>query len=190
MSDVSVYVSNVPKGTIVMWAGTTAGNCDATGLGTGVLSGWAICNGSNGTPNLVGSVPYGAAAQTRGAYPTGGAASTTLTPQQMPEMYASIAHGHGNSFSVSDSGHMHQVDLPTTNISGTQYESNSMSDGSDRGLWTGSAQNQNPTTLASANLTVAGSVSDYSGSITLGQPSPTPVPTMPPYVTIVFIMKV
>ena len=34
-------------------------NFDATGLGTGIMLGWAICNGQNGTPPMDGLVSIG-----------------------------------------------------------------------------------------------------------------------------------
>ncbi|MCS7188343.1 MAG: hypothetical protein RMJ66_01765 [Bacteroidia bacterium] len=40
----------VPPGGIIMYSGPWS--FDATGLGTGALEGWALCNGNNGTPNL------------------------------------------------------------------------------------------------------------------------------------------
>ncbi|MFA5859626.1 MAG: hypothetical protein WC955_11255 [Elusimicrobiota bacterium] len=46
----SVYNPTVPRGGIIMYSGVW--NFDASGLGTGVLSGWALCNGNNSTPNL------------------------------------------------------------------------------------------------------------------------------------------
>ena len=71
--------SGVPSGTIVMWSGAN------------VPSGWAICNGSNGTPNLTGK--FIKAATTAGS--TGGSnththghtlqgGAHTLTVAQMP----------------------------------------------------------------------------------------------------------
>ncbi len=46
---------SVPVGVIVMWAGDIAlggANWDATGKGIGPMTGWAICNGNNGTQNI------------------------------------------------------------------------------------------------------------------------------------------
>ena len=45
-----VYNASVPRGFIGMYSGPW--NFDATGLGTGDLEGWALCNGNNGTPDL------------------------------------------------------------------------------------------------------------------------------------------
>lgn len=76
----------IPSGVIVMWSGST----------TSVPSGWALCDGTNGTPDLkdrfVVSVGPSYAV---GA--VGGVASVTLTAAQMP------SHNHG----VNDPGHSH-----------------------------------------------------------------------------------
>ena len=64
--------STFPVGGIVMWAGST------------VPSGWALCDGQNGTPNLIDKFIMGATAS--GA--TGGANSKTLTTNEIP------AHNH------------------------------------------------------------------------------------------------
>lgn len=58
----------IPKGTIVMWSGATIPN------------GWAICDGTNGTPNLVGK--FIKASDTAGD--TGGNNSITLTEANLP----------------------------------------------------------------------------------------------------------
>ena len=83
ISELTRYVNSasggVPSGTIVMWSGSN------------VPSGWAICNGSNGTPNLTGR--FIKAATTAGS--TGGSnthshghtlqgGAHTLTVAQMP----------------------------------------------------------------------------------------------------------
>ena len=64
---------SVPSGVIVMWSGTLAS----------IPSGWALCDGTNGTPNLrdrfILGVPPG---ENPGA--TGGASDYTLTVAQLP----------------------------------------------------------------------------------------------------------
>lgn len=77
----------LPVGMITMWSGTE------------VPSGWALCNGSNGTPDLRNRFVVGAG----GSYSvgaTGGANSVTLTTGQIP------AHNHSAS-TGSAGGHSH-----------------------------------------------------------------------------------
>jgi hypothetical protein len=78
---VGAIPAGFPSGGIVMWSGAAAT----------VPSGWALCDGTKGTPNLVERFILGAggaiaAGVTGGAKKTG---ATTLTLSQMP------SHGHG-----------------------------------------------------------------------------------------------
>lgn len=63
----------LPKGVIVMWSGSQAS----------IPSGWALCNGVNGTPDLRNRFIVGAGS-TYGVGATGGADNVTLTVNQMP----------------------------------------------------------------------------------------------------------
>jgi len=101
----------VPIGGIMPWGGDTAGKFDSTGLGLPNTDwcGWAICNGLNGTPNMLGLIPV-MATDISGSVPPigyrsfpygsiGGEYYHTLTG---PESGVA-AHGHG----VNDPGHDH-----------------------------------------------------------------------------------
>lgn len=103
----------VPTGVIVMWSGA---------IGS-IPSGWALCNGSNGTPDLRDRFVVGAGTSYAvGA--TGGAATVTLTEAQMPSHTHSItatatsesagAHTH----SVTDPGHVHAIISPNYALAG------------------------------------------------------------------------
>jgi len=73
----SGQTSLVPSGVIVMWSGSVAT----------IPSGWYICDGTNGTPNLTGRFVVHADADSGGTYnpgDTGGADSVTLTTSQIP----------------------------------------------------------------------------------------------------------
>ncbi|SHF15683.1 Microcystin-dependent protein [Tissierella praeacuta DSM 18095] len=81
--------SGVPKGAILMWSGSN----------TTIPSGWALCNGINGTPDLRDRFIVGAGrAYSIGA--TGGEKEVKLTEAQMPK------HSHTGSTSYSGS-HTH-----------------------------------------------------------------------------------
>ena len=93
LSDSSLFVT----GMILMYTGSTA------------PSGWAICNGQNGTPDLRDRFIVGAGS----AYSvnnTGGANSVTLTESQIPS--------HNHSFSGSSS-HSHTINNHTHSFSGS-----------------------------------------------------------------------
>ena len=85
--------------------------------GNSAPSGWAICNGQNGTPDLRDRFIVGAGS----AYSvnnTGGADSVTLTESQIPS--------HNHSFSGSSS-HSHTVNNHTHSFSGSGSSSHSHS---------------------------------------------------------------
>jgi len=71
-----LYNSLVPRGVIVAWNGEAA------------PAGWALCDGTNGTPNLTGRFILGSGAgsglTSRTLGQSGGAESVTLTEAQMP----------------------------------------------------------------------------------------------------------
>jgi len=74
-----VGMGSVPSRVIVMWSGSL----------NQIPSGWVLCNGQNGTPNLTNQFVIGAGNR----YPvgrTGGQEQVTLTTQQMP------IHNHSN----------------------------------------------------------------------------------------------
>lgn len=98
------------SGMIMLWSGSIAGNLDgANGLGVGPLLGWALCNGSNGTPDLRNRFVVGAGT---GSDYTQGQADVRANPNN---------HNHGdtNNYTLVNS------DLPvnppggTTNITGS-----------------------------------------------------------------------
>lgn len=85
----SVTEPLIPKGTIWMWYG------DANKI----PSGWALCNGQNGTPDLGGRFPVGVGSRDGINYSkgsTGGEAKHKLTVNEMPK------HKHSYSFKGAD----------------------------------------------------------------------------------------
>ena len=82
--------ATIPAGLISMWSGS---------IGS-IPSGWYLCDGSNGTPNLTDRFIIGAGS-TYAVNGVGGVSSVTLTTNNMP------AHTHTATSTVTDPGHTH-----------------------------------------------------------------------------------
>ena len=82
--------ATIPAGLISMWSGS---------IGS-IPSGWYLCDGSNGTPNLTDRFIIGAGS-TYAVNGTGGTSSVTLTTNNLP------AHTHTATSTVTDPGHTH-----------------------------------------------------------------------------------
>jgi len=80
--------ATIPAGLIAMWSGS---------IGS-IPSGWYLCDGSNGTPNLTDRFIIGAGS-TYAVNGTGGSTTATLTSTNLP------AHTH--TATVTDAGHAH-----------------------------------------------------------------------------------
>lgn len=93
--------ATVPSGAIMMWSGSIAS----------IPSGWLLCDGTNGTPDLRDRFIVGAG-DGYAVGDTGGADSVTLTEAQMP------AHAHTGA-TTSGGAHQHlEGSLHYTNLSG------------------------------------------------------------------------
>jgi len=118
--------SGVPSGTIVMYNSGSA------------PSGWAVCDGTNGTPDLRGRFVLGSGGSYSG---TGGSADAVV-----------VSHSHNNNASSSThNGHSHgQGNLSTSNEGGHSHNVNA-SGGSN----TGNQSNNHYHTI-SENITIGG----------------------------------
>ena len=85
-----VLANGVPSGMIALWSGSVAS----------VPSGWYLCNGSNGTPDLRDRFVVGAGS-TYAVAATGGSANAIV-----------VSHTH--TATVTDSGHTHTVAVSTS----------------------------------------------------------------------------
>ena len=151
----------VPSGAILLWSGTVAT----------IPTGWNICDGTNGTPNLTGRFVVHADADTGGTYApgaTGGADSVTLTTTQIP----SHTHGAGTLATVANGEHTHQV-------------LNNIDNGGGNGLSTSAGgarvSDSNTTSNGSHTHTITGST----GSAGSGGSHE----NRPPYYALAYIMK-
>ena len=87
----------VPGGIITMWSGSI----------TDIPLGWALCDGSNGTPDLRDRFIVGAGGDYNVGN-TGGANSVTLTVAQMP----SHSHSSGTLSTDTSGSHSHSYKRP------------------------------------------------------------------------------
>jgi microcystin-dependent protein len=169
-----VQQNGVPVGGIIMWSGTVAT----------IPSGWALCNGSNGTPDLRNRFIVGAGS-TYTPSNTGGSATVTLTTSQLPAhahaLSGTSGSGGGHSHTVSDSGHYHGGSF--TNV-GTPVTGGLT--GTPSGDWAPANTN-----VASASISisaVAGHTHDLGGNTTsVGGGSA--IDILPPYFALAYIMR-
>lgn len=139
-------------GMIIMWSGTIAT----------IPSGWYLCNGSNGTPDLRDKFIIGANAD------SGGAAKTNITgtPTQTGGTKDAIVVSHTHTATVTDPGHNH---------GGVKVSSGGENINANPGINTQSGNTSSATTGISVSISTAGS----SGTDQ----------NLPPYYALAFIMK-
>jgi len=191
----------VPTGGIIMWSGTTPPD------------GWALCNGSNGTPNLRGRfiVGYdpndaeydepGNASNLKGSptVDTGGEEEVTLDNSNIPA-HQHEAVGGGASIRINSSGnHGHtwddgnsltdnntifpMIDRPGFNVNERNNGSRTTFDGGPITIDPNSGNHTHPNSSFSGRV---GNGSTIVGGI---QNNPTAIENRPPYYTLAYIMK-
>ena len=122
----------VPSGCILIWSGSTGS----------IPSGWYLCNGSNGTPDLRNSFIIGAG-NSYSVGQTGGSTSATLTQANLPNV----------NFTVTDPGHKHNV--ASTGASSTLINASA-------GLTTGSSSVTTDTATTGITVNSGGSATAVS----------------------------
>ena len=171
----------LPTGMIVMWNSTAAS----------IPTGWQLCNGSNGTPDLRGQFVVGAG----GSYTpgdTGGASSVTLSANAMPihthELTGSLTTGSAGSHThtLTDPGHSHTESFFSASGGGygliaatNNYDASKQTSTSTTGITIASALDHTHSLTLSGNTQSAGGASG----------STQPHENRPPYYALCYIQK-
>jgi hypothetical protein len=146
-----VLANGIPSGMIALWSGSVAS----------VPSGWYLCNGSNGTPDLRDRFVVGAGS-TYAVAATGGSANAIV-----------VAHTHTATSTVTDPGHNHS--FSSSLILGTSTDGNTgtVSGGGNAGALT-IVSNTTGITVATTNASSGSSGTNAN---------------LPPYYALAYIMK-
>lgn len=169
----AAVAGGVPSGAIIMWSGSIAT----------IPSGWLLCNGTSGTPDLRNRFIIGAYADSAGVASTTITGSNTQTGGSKDATL--VSHTHTASSSVTDPGHRHGEQY-NNNYSGNQGYVSSFGLGSSiSGINpsnSGSATaNQVLTDSATTGISVSTSISSAGSSGTNAN--------LVPYYALAFIMK-
>jgi hypothetical protein len=147
--DVAQAIYSVPSGGIIMWSGSVAT----------IPTGWFLCNGANGTPDLRNRFIVGAGS-TYAVGANGGSADANV-----------VSHTHTATSTVTDPGHVHPFIGFNENIPGG-YMGHKYVDYSD---------NVYNTLSATTGIAVGTSISTTGSSGTNAN--------LPPYYALCWIMK-
>ena len=148
---VQTAISTTLTGVIVMWSGSIAN----------IPTGWALCNGSNGTPDLRNRFVIGAHSDNVGVANTTVTGTSTLTGGSKDAIVVSHTH------TITDPGHAHTIQTNSFGSTGGANEQNAMTV-------------NNFTTNTSSATT--GITIDSTGSSGTNA-------NLPPYYALAFIMK-
>jgi len=161
----------VPTGGIIMWSGSPSS----------IPDGWALCDGSNGTPELSGRFIVGYSGS--GDYfmnNTGGAEEVTLQGNQTG--VASHTHGHN----LQTSGSKADFRIVTAEVvAGSSSKENRLKRGAKTGLRSEQSLSNGPILFQNNHThSLTGSIGG-----TTDQPASQPHENRPPYYTLAYIMK-
>lgn len=145
--------AGIPSGVIVMWSGSIAS----------IPSGWYLCNGSNGTPDLRNRFVVGAFQDNSGVANTTITGSNTLTGGSKDAI--NVAHTH----TVTDPGHTHTYT--------TAFSQSDSDRGTGSSLW--SIDNNGTYSTSSSGTGISINSSGSSGTNA----------NLPPYYALAYIMK-
>jgi len=156
LSTIPSTTPSLPSGCILIWSGSVGS----------IPSGFVLCDGNNGTPDLRNSFILGAG-NTYTVGQTGGSTDAIVV---------SHTHSASSSSSVSDPGHVHN----TTRGNGGSGDSNYFS-------YTGSTGSQSTDSRGMASQTTGISVSTSTSINATGTNGANA--NMPPYYALAFVMK-
>lgn len=133
--------------------------------GTSIPSGWALCNGQNGTPNLVGKFIRGGTSYGT----TGGSDTVTLTSSNLP----SHSHSAGSLYTSTNGNHNH----------GIKYENNKLGDDANTrdNIFSNRSRTGYTEYAGSHSHSIYGSTGSVGGGSSFS--------ILPSYYTLVYIMK-
>ena len=162
----------MPRGSIIMWSNTAGGT---------VPVGWALCDGTNGTPNLTNKFIRSEATEASG----GGADSVTLAEANIPE------HDHDFSAAPTLPDHIHgDGTYQATGLPFNLWPNLNVSSGSDgQGWYSAGANDVFDVTGYSGNPTTNPTISVSGTTTTYGSATPTAIDNRPAYYALAFIMK-
>jgi len=170
----------IPSGGIIMWSGQTSA----------IPTGWYLCDGNNGTPNLTNRFVMGAG--TSNETTTGGTNSLALAETNIP------SHTHSFSTTTGSNGsHTHTGTTNTTgahthtlNAGGTAYPQSSPNQGNQLGVANASATTSSAGAHShTLNVDSAGSHTHSVSGTTGSTGSTTAFDNRPAYMALAYIMK-
>jgi hypothetical protein len=153
----------IPSGGIIMWSGTVAA----------IPSGWFLCNGSNGTPDLRDRFIIGARQDDAGAAKTNVTGALTVSGGTKDAI--NVSHTH--TATVTDTGHTHTTELNYTTTGGAG--SSRQWYGRTGSLDVSGSSDAKASSAATTGVTVLNSTEGSSGTNA----------NLPPYYALAFIMK-
>jgi microcystin-dependent protein len=165
-------INSFPTGGIIMWSGAVSA----------IPTGWALCDGTNSTPNLVDRFIVGSGTDSGGTHDvgdTGGANSLTLTEAQLP------AHTHGaGTLATNETGDHYHLD-GTVMDSGAEDTYGSTVDASATRVDQSASETKNN----HAHTSTAGAHSHTISGDTGSTGSGSSIDNRPAYYALAFIMK-
>lgn len=147
-----VLSNGVPSGAIMLWSGAIVN----------IPSGWLLCNGSSGTPDLRDKFVVGAGS-TYAVAATGGSANAII-----------VSHTHTANSSVTDPGHVHQWGV-------NEFAKNKINSGQTSSDGVNSLGGDGLTNSNTTGITVATTIDTAGSSATNAN--------LPPYYALAYIMK-